>query len=132
MKQIRDKVGGLDVHRDGVVACTRVTMADGKVEVAKGRFNHDPSGPGRTDGVFDGRRREYGGHGSNRDLLEHGRTTPLKGSSTSCGSVTPPTSRTSRAEKPTFPMLSGWPMWPRTGWCGPPSCPRPRSESSAS
>jgi len=26
MKQIRDKVGGLDVHRDNVVACTRVAM----------------------------------------------------------------------------------------------------------
>ena len=38
MKQIRDKVGGLDVHRDSVVACTRVTMPDGEVEVAKKRF----------------------------------------------------------------------------------------------
>ena len=38
MKQIRDKVGGLDVHRDSVVACTRVTMPDGSIEVAKERF----------------------------------------------------------------------------------------------
>ena len=38
MKQIRDKVGGLDVHRDSVVACTRVTAPDRSVEVAKGRF----------------------------------------------------------------------------------------------
>jgi transposase len=38
MKQIRDKVGGLDVHRDSVVACTRVTMPTGEVEVAKERF----------------------------------------------------------------------------------------------
>ena len=38
MKQIRGKVGGLDVHRDTVVACTRVTMPDGDVEVAKRRF----------------------------------------------------------------------------------------------
>lgn len=38
MKQIRDKVAGLDVHRDNVVACTRVTMPDGEVEVAKKRF----------------------------------------------------------------------------------------------
>ena len=38
MKQIRDKVGGLDVHRDNVVACTRVTMPDGEVEVSKQRF----------------------------------------------------------------------------------------------
>jgi hypothetical protein len=25
MKQIRNRVGGLDVHRDAVVACTRVS-----------------------------------------------------------------------------------------------------------
>ena len=34
MKQIRNKVGGLDVHRDNVVACTRVAMPDGTLEVA--------------------------------------------------------------------------------------------------
>jgi transposase len=38
MKQIRDRVGGLDVHRDIVVACTRTQMADGQVEVQKERF----------------------------------------------------------------------------------------------
>ena len=38
MKQIRDKVAGLDVHRDGVVACTRVVMPGGTVETAKERF----------------------------------------------------------------------------------------------
>ncbi len=38
MKQIRGMVGGLDVHRDSVVACTRVTMPDGEVEVSKQRF----------------------------------------------------------------------------------------------
>ena len=38
MKQIRDKVAGLDVHRDSVVACTRVTMPTGEVEIAKERF----------------------------------------------------------------------------------------------
>ena len=38
MKQIRDKVGGLDVHRDNVVACTRVQMPTGQVEVEKERF----------------------------------------------------------------------------------------------
>ena len=35
MKQIRNKVGGLDVHRENVVACTRVAMPDGSVEVAR-------------------------------------------------------------------------------------------------
>ena len=38
MKQIRDKVGGLDVHRDGVVACSRIQTPDGSVEVQKARF----------------------------------------------------------------------------------------------
>jgi integrase len=39
MKQIRTKVGGLDVHRDAVVACTRIQMPTGQVEVAKERFD---------------------------------------------------------------------------------------------
>ncbi|MDA8039639.1 MAG: hypothetical protein M0Z69_10870 [Actinomycetota bacterium] len=39
MKQIRDKVGGLDVHRDGVVACSRIQMPDGTVEIEKRRFS---------------------------------------------------------------------------------------------
>src|ERR1019366_3008919 len=44
MKQIRNKVGGLDVHRDNVVACTRVAMPDGSVEVVKERFSTTQSG----------------------------------------------------------------------------------------
>jgi transposase len=38
VKQIRDKVAGLDVHRDSVVACARVLMPDGTIEVDKQRF----------------------------------------------------------------------------------------------
>lgn len=44
MKQIRDKVGGLDVHRDGVVACARIQMPDGSVEVTKERFSTTQAG----------------------------------------------------------------------------------------
>ena len=44
MKQIRDKVGGLDVHRDGVVACTRIKMPNGEVEVEKQRFSTTQEG----------------------------------------------------------------------------------------
>jgi len=44
MKQIRDKVGGLDVHRDGVVACSRIQMPDGSVEVQKQRFSTTQAG----------------------------------------------------------------------------------------
>lgn len=39
MKQIRDRVGDLDVHRDTGVACTRIKMPDGSVEVEKQRFS---------------------------------------------------------------------------------------------
>ena len=44
MKQIRDKVGGLDVHRDSVVACARIQMPDGSVEVTKERFSTTQAG----------------------------------------------------------------------------------------
>lgn len=38
MKQIRDRVGGLDVHRDSVVACTRVKALTGEFEIEKRSF----------------------------------------------------------------------------------------------
>lgn len=38
MKRIRDRVAGLDVHRDTVVACCRVVDPDGEVEVTKQSF----------------------------------------------------------------------------------------------
>jgi transposase len=38
MKRIRDRVAGLDVHRDTVVACCRAVEPDGSVEVAKQSF----------------------------------------------------------------------------------------------
>ncbi len=44
MKQIRDKVGGLDVHRDSVVACSRIQLPDGPVEVRKERFTTTQAG----------------------------------------------------------------------------------------
>ncbi len=44
MKQIRDKVGGLDVHRDGVVACARIQLPDGSIEVTKARFSTTQQG----------------------------------------------------------------------------------------
>lgn len=39
MKRIRDKVAGLDVHRDRVVACTRIVEPDRSVTVAKASFS---------------------------------------------------------------------------------------------
>jgi len=44
MKQIRDKVAGLDVHRDTVVAATRMTLSGGEVEVHKARFSTTRAG----------------------------------------------------------------------------------------
>ena len=38
MKRIRDRVAGLDVHRDTVVACCRIVEPDGSVEVTKQSF----------------------------------------------------------------------------------------------
>jgi transposase len=38
MKQIRDRVGGLDVHRDSVVACTRVKAPTGEFGIEKRSF----------------------------------------------------------------------------------------------
>jgi transposase len=38
MKRIRDRVAGLDVHRDTVVACCRFVEPDGSVEVTKQSF----------------------------------------------------------------------------------------------
>jgi transposase len=38
MKRIRDRVAGLDIHRDTVVACCRVVDPDGSVNVAKQSF----------------------------------------------------------------------------------------------
>src|SRR5487761_1841266 len=38
MKRIRDRVAGLDVHRDTVVACCRVVAPSGEAEVTKQSF----------------------------------------------------------------------------------------------
>jgi transposase len=38
MKRIRDRVAGLDVHRDTVVACSRIVAPDGTVAVTKQSF----------------------------------------------------------------------------------------------
>src|SRR5450759_1934060 len=46
MKRIRDRVGGLDVHRDTVVACARVVDPDGSVHVTKQSFSTISKGLG--------------------------------------------------------------------------------------
>lgn len=46
MKRIRDKVAGLDVHRDSVVACARVVEVDRSVSVTKESFATTAKGLG--------------------------------------------------------------------------------------
>ncbi len=52
MKQIRQRVAGLDVHRDSVVACTRSASPDGSVEVAKKQFSTTRKGLGELAGFL--------------------------------------------------------------------------------
>jgi len=53
MRRIRDRVAGLDVHRDTVVACCRVVEADGEVAVTKESFATTRRGLGELAGVAD-------------------------------------------------------------------------------
>ncbi len=50
MKQIRDKVAGLDVHRDTVVSCCRVVQLDRSVDVTKQSFATTAKGLGELAG----------------------------------------------------------------------------------
>ena len=50
MKRIRDQVGGLDVHRDSVVACARVIEIDRSVSVTKVSFATTSKGLGELAG----------------------------------------------------------------------------------
>ena len=44
VKRIRDKVAGLDVHRDTVVACARLVEPDRSVSVTKASFKTTSKG----------------------------------------------------------------------------------------
>jgi transposase len=54
MKRIRDRVAGLDVHRDTVVACCRVVDPDGEVEVTKQSFATTRKGLGELAAFLSG------------------------------------------------------------------------------
>ncbi|KJE77476.1 hypothetical protein FEAC_05830 [Ferrimicrobium acidiphilum DSM 19497] len=72
MKEIADKVGGLDVHRDTVVACTRVREPDGMVTLSKETFNTTRK---RIRGLGPVPRRCWSvnrGDGGDRSVLEAG------------------------------------------------------------
>jgi transposase len=46
MRRIRDRVAGLDVHRDTIVACTRVVEGDRTITTAKRKFSTTRKGLG--------------------------------------------------------------------------------------
>jgi transposase len=52
VKRIRDRVAGLDVHRDTVVACCRVVDPDGSVSVSKETFATTRKGLGELAGFL--------------------------------------------------------------------------------
>jgi transposase len=52
VKRIRDRVAGLDVHRDSVVACCRIAERDGNVEVYKQSFKTTRRGLGELAGFL--------------------------------------------------------------------------------
>jgi transposase len=52
VRQIRDRVAGLDVHRDNVVACCRVQDPDGQVGVSKRSFPTTRRGLGELAGFL--------------------------------------------------------------------------------
>ena len=47
MKRIRERVAGLDVHRDTVVACCQVKQPDRSIEVTKQSFATTANGLGQ-------------------------------------------------------------------------------------
>ena len=92
---------------------------------AKGAVCHVPRGSRRTHYVPRGRRGGDRRHGADGGLLADGRLRVGK-ALLQAVAVQRPT-REERAGAPrTRPTPSGWPTWPLTTWCGPPSCPRPR------
>ena len=72
MKQIRDKVAGLDVHRDNVVGCHSGGDARPQYRSAQTTIRNHPSRPGRAERFPHGRRGEHRGNGGDGDLLEAG------------------------------------------------------------
>ena len=76
MKQQADRAAGLDVHRDSVVAATRISEPGGEVTVTKKRFPTTRRGIGELAGVPGGSRRHQGGLGGDGGVLEGGLLRP--------------------------------------------------------
>jgi len=90
MKRIRDRVAGLDVHRDTVVACCRIVEPDGEVQVTKNTFATTRKGLGElaaflADVAVTTVAMEATG------VYWKSPYYALEGSSTSCGCATPST-----------------------------------------
>ena len=129
MEQIHDRVAGLDVHRDQVTVCVRTPGPRGGVQTHKARF-------GTTTGGLAALAEWLAGHAVTLAAME------------ATGVYWKPVYYALEERfvvwlcnahhvknvpgRKTDPTPSGWPTWPRTGWCGPASCRRPRSGSCGS
>ena len=109
MEQQVDHVAGLDVHRDTVVACPRLFRGDEPVDAGEVRHDHRGGGrPGRVAGRPRGDRVAMEATGVYWKPVYYA----LEGLFEELWLLTPSTSRTCRAARPTWPTPSGWPTWP--------------------
>jgi len=130
MKRIRDRVAGLDVHRDTVVACCRVVDPDGEVEVTKQSFATTRKGLSElavflSDAVVTTVAMEATG------VYWRSPYYALEGMFDELWLCNVQHVKNVRAERATCRTRSGWPMSPFRAWCAPPSSPRRRSARSA-
>ena len=72
MQQIHERVAGLDVHRDSVVACFRHAWPPGRRSSREGAVHHHDRGPAGARGVAGRPGRAAGRDGGHRRVLEAG------------------------------------------------------------
>jgi transposase len=85
MKRISDRVAGLDVHRDTVVACCRVVEAGGEVEVTKQSFATTRKGLGELAAFLCDAAVTTVAMEATGVYWKSGLLRPRRGCSTSCG-----------------------------------------------
>ena len=124
MKQQCDRVAGLDVHRDSVVACVRLGRGD-EPQVRRRSFKTTTAGVdelARWLADFEVTRVVMESTGVYWKPVYY----PLEGLFAELWLVNAAHVKNVPGRK-TDP--SGWLMWPRTGWCGRLSCPTRRCAS---
>jgi len=91
VKQQADRLGGLDVHRDNVVAATRINDPGGEVSVTKKKFPTTRRGLAELAAFLTEEAVSRVAMEATGVCTGSRSTTPLRGSSTSCGCATPST-----------------------------------------